>query len=329
MTQAPADLHHTAVEAMRERGLRADFAAEAMRQAEAAGQASHEQHGDIRDLRTALWFSIDNDDTRDLDQLSVAEALAGGAARLRVAVADVDALGRAGSRSRRACRRQHHLGLHRRRRVPDAAESLSTDLTSLHEGQERLAVVVDMRVEPDGTVSDRGAIPRLGPQPRQAHLRRASLPGSTARRRRPRQLATVPASRSSCACTTARPASCGGGARPRRAKHEHHRRRGRCSTDGRLVDLRPDEQEPRQGPDRRPDDRDQRRDGPLPGGNSAFRRCAACCRRRAAGTASSRWPPVARRRAAAAARRGGARRASCVRGAPPIRTASPTCPWRS
>ena len=51
----------------------------------------------IRDLTRLLWSSIDNDSSRDLDQLTVAETLDGGVVRVRVAVADVDALVAAGS----------------------------------------------------------------------------------------------------------------------------------------------------------------------------------------------------------------------------------------
>ena len=139
---------------MRERGLRADFDSEALRQAEAARQARSEQHGDIRDLRSALWFSIDNDDTQDLDQLSVAEALPGGAARLRVAVADVDALVKPGSPIDEHAAANTTSVYTAAGVFPMLPPLLSNDLTSLHEGCERLAVVVDMRVEPDGTVSN-------------------------------------------------------------------------------------------------------------------------------------------------------------------------------
>jgi exoribonuclease-2 len=154
MMQAPADLHHIAVEAMRERGLRPAFAAEALQQAEAARQASPEQHGDIRDLRRVTWFSIDNDDTQDLDQLSVAEALPGGAARLRVAVADVDTLVKPGSPIDEHAAANTTSVYTAAGVFPMLPPTLSNDLTSLHEGRERLAVVVDMQVEPDGTVSD-------------------------------------------------------------------------------------------------------------------------------------------------------------------------------
>jgi exoribonuclease-2 len=107
----------------------------------------------VRDLRNLPWFSIDNDDTRDLDQLSVAEHLADGSAKLRVAIADVDAMVRPGGAV------DAHAGVNTTSvytaagTFPMLPEVLSTDLTSLHEGQERLSVVVDLRVQPDGTVS--------------------------------------------------------------------------------------------------------------------------------------------------------------------------------
>ena len=86
----PINLHQIAVGAMRSRGLLPAFTLEALQEAEAARQASLESHDAIRDLRHLGWFSIDNDDTRDLDQLNVAESLPAGAVRLLVAVADVD-----------------------------------------------------------------------------------------------------------------------------------------------------------------------------------------------------------------------------------------------
>lgn len=146
-------LHHFAVEAMRSRGLLPAFTPSALQEAEAARHAGPERAGDVRDLRHLTWFSIDNDDTRDLDQLSVAEALAGGAARLLVAVADVDARVRPGGAV------DDHASVNTTSVYtaagvfPMLPEVLSTDLTSLHEGQERLAVVVDMVVQPDGSVT--------------------------------------------------------------------------------------------------------------------------------------------------------------------------------
>jgi exoribonuclease-2 len=147
------ELRQVAVEAMRTRGLLPAFADAALQEAEAARHAEPERDARIRDLRHLGWFSIDNDDTLDLDQLSVAEALPGGAARLLVAVADVDARVRPGGAV------DAHAGTNTTSVYtaagifPMLPEALSTDLTSLHEGQERLAVVVEMRAEADGTVS--------------------------------------------------------------------------------------------------------------------------------------------------------------------------------
>jgi exoribonuclease II len=148
-----AQLHRIAVEAMRARGLQPEFAPQALREAEAARRTGPERGGDIRDLRALPWFSIDNDDTRDLDQLSVAQPLAGGVTRLMVAIADVDAMVRPGGAV------DNHAGVNTTSVYtaagvfPMLPEVLSTDLTSLHEGQERLAMVVDLLVQPDGMVT--------------------------------------------------------------------------------------------------------------------------------------------------------------------------------
>ena len=150
----PINLHRIAVEAMRSRGLLPVFAPQALQEAEAARLAGPERNGTIRDLRHLTWFSIDNDDTRDLDQLSVAEPLAAGTTRLLVAVADVDTKVRPGGAV------DGHAAVNTTSVYtaagvfPMLPEVLSTDLTSLHEGQERLAVVVDMQVAADGTVSE-------------------------------------------------------------------------------------------------------------------------------------------------------------------------------
>ncbi|HSW17262.1 MAG TPA: RNB domain-containing ribonuclease [Ramlibacter sp.] len=150
-----SQLRRIAVDAMRSRGLLPSFSPEALQEAAAARQDEGPRNGgDIRDLRELTWFSIDNDDTLDLDQLSVAQPLDGGATRLRVAVADVDAMVRPGSAV------DEHAGANTTSVYtaagvfPMLPEALSTDLTSLHQGQERLAVVVEMVVQQDGNVTD-------------------------------------------------------------------------------------------------------------------------------------------------------------------------------
>jgi exoribonuclease-2 len=81
---------------MIERGLEPDFPPTAQQELAALSRPA-DATDDVRDLRDRLWASIDNDDSRDLDQLTVAESLAGGRVRILVAVADVDALVRKGS----------------------------------------------------------------------------------------------------------------------------------------------------------------------------------------------------------------------------------------
>ena len=140
-------------QAMLDRGLWPDFEPAVRAQVATLTGAPLTPEAGIRDLRALPWSSIDNDDSRDLDQVEVAEPLAGGAIRLRVAIADVDALVPAGSPA------DLHAG-HNTTSVytagqiyPMLPERLSTDLTSLAPGQERLAVVVEMTVAPDGGVT--------------------------------------------------------------------------------------------------------------------------------------------------------------------------------
>jgi len=78
--------------AMLQRGFLPDFSDAVVQETNDIQKPAAASEGDIRDLRSLLWCSIDNDDSRDLDQLSVAEALAGEQVRVLVAIADVDAL---------------------------------------------------------------------------------------------------------------------------------------------------------------------------------------------------------------------------------------------
>src|SRR3979411_1012542 len=80
-----------AVRAMRERGLDPDFSHEERAEEAAIRSAPTSTEEPVRDRRALLWCSIDNDDSRDLDQLSVAESLPNGDVKVLVAIADVDA----------------------------------------------------------------------------------------------------------------------------------------------------------------------------------------------------------------------------------------------
>jgi VacB/RNase II family 3'-5' exoribonuclease len=149
-----AILQNIAHRVMIERGLVPDFSAAAMTE---LGQMQHPAStgsGSFRDLRGLLWASIDNDDSRDLDQLSVAEALPGGQVKILVAVADVDSLVKDGS-AIDAHARQNTTSVYTAAEIfPMLPERLSTDLTSLNLDEERLSMVVEMTFNADGTLQD-------------------------------------------------------------------------------------------------------------------------------------------------------------------------------
>ncbi len=146
-------LQDVARQAMIDRGLAPDFSDAAQKQADAITGAASETGESIRDLRDLLWCSIDNDDSRDLDQLTVAEDLGGGNVRAMVAVADVDAIVRKGSPIDDHAR-QNTTSIYTAARIfPMLPEKLSTNLTSLNEREERLAIIMDMIVGSDGSVT--------------------------------------------------------------------------------------------------------------------------------------------------------------------------------
>jgi len=147
-------LQNIAHRVMLEKGLLPDFSAEALAELARIQTPSATDDEKVRDLRHLLWASIDNDDSLDLDQLTVAEAMSGDAVKIRVAVADVDSIVKSGSAiDDHAC--------HNTTSVYTAAtifsmlpEKLSTNLTSLNFKEDRLAVVIEMIIDSDGSVKD-------------------------------------------------------------------------------------------------------------------------------------------------------------------------------
>src|SRR5215475_14102618 len=138
---------------MAERGLEADFSPAARAETDALTGPARESEGGVRDLRRLLWCSIDNDDSRDLDQLTVAEPATGETVRILVAVADVDALVERDSAIDGHARANTTSVYTAAAIFPMLPERLSTDLTSLNEDEDRLALVIDMTVARDGRVS--------------------------------------------------------------------------------------------------------------------------------------------------------------------------------
>ncbi|MFI5166364.1 MAG: RNB domain-containing ribonuclease [Thermoanaerobaculales bacterium] len=151
--QQRATLKRIARQAMADRGLEADFPAAALAQLDRIAASPAPTDGSTRDLRGLLWCSIDNDDSMDLDQLTVAEAQAGGAVKVLVAIADVDALVVKASAIDDHARTNTTSVYTAAQIFPMLPERLSTDLTSLADQQERPAVVVEIVIGADGAVA--------------------------------------------------------------------------------------------------------------------------------------------------------------------------------
>jgi VacB/RNase II family 3'-5' exoribonuclease len=151
--QHRALLQDIAQRAMRERGLLPDFSSEALAELDkiqAAAVAPNDES--VRDLTNLLWASIDNDDSRDLDQLTVAEAVPGGKIKILVAIADVDSLVKYGSAIDDHARHNTTSVYTAALIFPMLPEKLSTDLTSLNLNEDRLAIVVEMVLGADGSL---------------------------------------------------------------------------------------------------------------------------------------------------------------------------------
>jgi VacB/RNase II family 3'-5' exoribonuclease len=143
-------LRRIAYQAMREKGLIPDFSPQALAELDGIHGPAAATNGATRDLRNLLWCSIDNDDSRDLDQLTVADALPNGTAKILVAIADVDAVVKKRSALDDHARQNTTSVYTVAETFPMLPEKLSTDLTSLGYAADRLAVVVEIVVAADG-----------------------------------------------------------------------------------------------------------------------------------------------------------------------------------
>ena len=148
-------LQDIAKRAMLQRGLRPEFSRECISELEKIqAPAKPDSAVAARDLRHMLWASIDNDDSEDLDQLTVAESLPQGKIRIMVAIADVDSLVKKNSAIDRDAQANTTSIYTAARIFPMLPLKLSTDYTSLNLNQDRLAVVVDMTLDPEGRLLD-------------------------------------------------------------------------------------------------------------------------------------------------------------------------------
>jgi len=138
---------------MRKRGFEPDFSDAVRAELDGiGGPASEPDNGASADMRSSLWCSLDNDDSRDLDQLTAAEESENGMVKILIAIADVDAI----------VKKESAIDLHARQNttsvytVPEVfsmlPERLSTDLTSLNFECDRLAVVIEIGIADDGSI---------------------------------------------------------------------------------------------------------------------------------------------------------------------------------
>lgn len=154
------DLTQLAKRAMRERGLLPEFPAGVIDQISHIAGPINREDGPVVDMRSKLFFSIDNDDSRDLDQLTYAEALPGGKYKIYVAIADVDSLVKKDSAIDEYAQTNTVSVYTPSKIFTMLPEKLSTNLTSLNEDQDRLAIVIEVTVAADGTVGEDNALYR-------------------------------------------------------------------------------------------------------------------------------------------------------------------------
>jgi VacB/RNase II family 3'-5' exoribonuclease len=155
-----AILKGIAYRAMLERDLLPDFSREALAELGRLQIPSMKENRPvegvpgIRDMRNLLWASIDNDDSRDLDQLTVAEAMTVDTVKILVAIADVDSFVKKESAIDKHARHNATSVYTPAAIFPMLPEEVSTEITSLNFKEDRLAIVVEITVGFDGALHD-------------------------------------------------------------------------------------------------------------------------------------------------------------------------------
>ena len=148
------ELRDAARQAMLENGFNPDFSPEVRREVSAMREPTgRSTQGAIRDLRSLLWSSIDNRESKDLDQVEVGERLSDGTIRILIGIADVDVLVPKGSATDDHAAENTTSVYTGVMVFPMLPDRLSTDLTSLNEGEDRFAIVIEMDIAEDGAVT--------------------------------------------------------------------------------------------------------------------------------------------------------------------------------
>jgi VacB/RNase II family 3'-5' exoribonuclease len=148
------DLQGMARQAMLDHGFEPEFSAQVQQQLEDLKTRTPQvaPSANVRDLRNMLWSSIDNDTSRDLDQVEVAERLPNGDTKVLVGIADVDAFVRKGSAVDEHAAKETTTVYTGVRNFPMLPEQLSTDASSLLETEDKLSIVIEFVAGNDGAV---------------------------------------------------------------------------------------------------------------------------------------------------------------------------------
>jgi exoribonuclease R len=154
-------LQRIARSAMQEKGFLTDFPSSVMSTLNSLQEITPKIAGPVRDLRNLAWCSIDNDDSEDLDQLSVAIPMPSGEVKILVAVADVDSVVNKNSVFEDHANHNTTSVYTSALIFPMLPEKLSTDLTSLKLNADRSSIVVEYVVTGDGSIKNPDIYPAV------------------------------------------------------------------------------------------------------------------------------------------------------------------------
>jgi exoribonuclease-2 len=154
-------LEQIARRVMQEQGFLPDFSSAALEEMEQIQNTIAPVTAVKKDLRQLLWASIDNDDSKDLDQLTVAEVLPGGAVKVYVAVADVDTLVKKNDAIDEHAHQNTTSIYTAGKTFPMLPENLSTNLTSLNYQEDRPAIIVEITVSDSGDIQGSDIYPAV------------------------------------------------------------------------------------------------------------------------------------------------------------------------
>jgi exoribonuclease-2 len=149
---AHVNLHAVALRVMQQYGFDPEFSPQSEEQVAKLEANPPSSSNGLKDLTSLLWSSIDNDTSRDLDQVEYAEKNGDGSYKVLIGIADVDSFVPKGSPIDIDAADQTTTVYTGVEMFPMIPEKLSTDMTSLLEEQDRLAMITELHIDEDGDV---------------------------------------------------------------------------------------------------------------------------------------------------------------------------------